>query len=448
MALLVYLAVFFAHTVALGSAKVDVRGKVAAVRRGSSDDRGQEAMTMPPSPAPTAATEHVARKVTVASEIEAEVRRKATPPSSTDPNCDDVLKSAAQDDARRILCCERFEDRMLTTASSDDPRITNLRHRWLYGDRQCRRLGGWKATPEDVTKNLFTEAQQLCTIDRLDITKLEPEYLAKHYIGKKPFILVDPTPNGDYIFKPNMDTYLPTLTRATIRKEEGEKLIGTSRVAITAKIQRPTINPGDPPPTFILGPERGDELPLKAYIDDMDRPWRPGYDSPTHSDYIIAAYGALPPGIDRRARQSPFISDPIMPERESGRRGFLLGGTGSGAPFHKHGPAWLQLWFGYKRYFLKAPKPGDSHAPADEVASKEGEIRNTTLQWLYDTGPLGYAAVKAASDKEAERTHAAPSLVECLVGPGELIYTPPMWWHGTVNIGNSVSVVHFEMRKG
>merc|ERR1712105_365189 len=84
---------------------------------------------------------------------------------------------------------------------------------------------------------------------------------------------------------------------------------------------------------------------------------------------------------------------------------FGVAGSGSGVPFHTHGPGFSETVYGRKRWFLTAPEEQPLFHP-----------NRTTLQWLLED----YQTVKQES-----------KLYECTLRPGEAIYFPHGWWHAT-----------------
>ncbi|XP_064887037.1 jmjC domain-containing protein 8 isoform X1 [Columba livia] len=96
---------------------------------------------------------------------------------------------------------------------------------------------------------------------------------------------------------------------------------------------------------------------------------------------------------------------------------FGIAGSGSGVPFHWHGPGYSEVIFGRKRWFLYPPDKTPHFHPNE-----------TTLAWLYHT----YPALPLA-----ERP------LECTLRPGEVLYFPDRWWHATLNLDTSVFISTF-----
>ncbi|XP_034640782.1 jmjC domain-containing protein 8 isoform X2 [Trachemys scripta elegans] len=95
----------------------------------------------------------------------------------------------------------------------------------------------------------------------------------------------------------------------------------------------------------------------------------------------------------------------------------LGSGSGSGVPFHWHGPGYSEVIFGRKRWFLYPPEKTPEFHP-----------NKTTLAWLLDTYPF-----LPPEDRP----------VECTIHPGEVLYFPDRWWHATLNLDTSVFISTF-----
>ena len=115
-----------------------------------------------------------------------------------------------------------------------------------------------------------------------------------------------------------------------------------------------------------------------------------------------------------------FMSDPSFFSYSFG-----MGASGSGVPFHTHGPVFNEVIFGRKRWWLKPPGVEPLMHP-DESA----------MQWLFThyshndycpaSEPIGDCGVQ-----------------ECVIEAGEIIYIPGMWHHSTLNIGDTVFMAIF-----
>ena len=103
---------------------------------------------------------------------------------------------------------------------------------------------------------------------------------------------------------------------------------------------------------------------------------------------------------------------------------FGVGGSGSGVGFHQHGPVFLALLHGRKRWWLRDPALGRPRFTTG--ASTVAWFRRT---WLRAMGG-GSGAVPTGYD-------------DCVQRPGEVLYLPDRWWHATLNVGDTVSMGTF-----
>jgi len=125
-------------------------------------------------------------------------------------------------------------------------------------------------------------------------------------------------------------------------------------------------------------------------------------------------YSALAPLLEL------YQQPPLVPTSASVALSFGVAGTGSGVPFHVHGPGWSEALVGRKRWLLYPPNRKPPFDP-DE----------TSLLWMrrWLRGDAGIAA------------HGAP--MECTLQPGEAIYFPSAWWHATLNVDEAVFISSF-----
>ncbi|NXT26159.1 JMJD8 protein, partial [Syrrhaptes paradoxus] len=112
-----------------------------------------------------------------------------------------------------------------------------------------------------------------------------------------------------------------------------------------------------------------------------------------------------------------YVPPPFRIPGTSPAYSFGIAGSGSGVPFHWHGPGFSEVIFGRKRWFLYPPdKTPDFHP------------NETTLAWLHRT----YPALPPAQRP-----------LECTLRPGEVLYFPDRWWHATLNLDTSVFISTF-----
>ncbi|XP_070559807.1 uncharacterized protein [Ptychodera flava] len=95
---------------------------------------------------------------------------------------------------------------------------------------------------------------------------------------------------------------------------------------------------------------------------------------------------------------------------------FFLGASESGVSFHKHADAWNGVVFGRKRWFLYPP---DKTPPGGVWPGY------SSLDWFKNVYPL-----LDEDDKP----------LECVQEAGEILYIPESFYHGTLNIGDTIAV--------
>mmetsp|Transcript_17070 Transcript_17070/g.59759 ORF Transcript_17070/g.59759 Transcript_17070/m.59759 type:complete len:422 (-) Transcript_17070:120-1385(-) len=97
---------------------------------------------------------------------------------------------------------------------------------------------------------------------------------------------------------------------------------------------------------------------------------------------------------------------------------FSLGGPGQGVAFHIHGDSYNLQLHGRKRWAVYAP---------GEMTRSGFSRLETFAEWLRKR--------RAGSDF-------APPSWECVQGPGETLYIPEGFYHGTVCVDDCVGIVH------
>ncbi|NXR14632.1 JMJD8 protein, partial [Semnornis frantzii] len=112
-----------------------------------------------------------------------------------------------------------------------------------------------------------------------------------------------------------------------------------------------------------------------------------------------------------------YVVPPFRIPGTSPAYSFGIAGSGSGVPFHWHGPGYSEVIFGRKRWFLYPPDQTPHFHPNE-----------TTLAWLHHTYPML---------PQAQRP------LECTLRPGEVLYFPHRWWHATLNLDTSVFISTF-----
>nr|DBA19209.1 TPA: hypothetical protein GDO54_015075 [Pyxicephalus adspersus] len=101
----------------------------------------------------------------------------------------------------------------------------------------------------------------------------------------------------------------------------------------------------------------------------------------------------------------------------TGAYSFGIAGSGTGVPFHWHGPGYSEVIYGRKRWLLYPPDKTPDFNP-----------NRTTLSWMVDVYPFLPAGERP---------------IECTIRPGEVLYFPDRWWHATLNLDTSVFISTF-----
>eukprot|EP01090_Pellita_catalonica_P019448 TRINITY_DN6636_c0_g1_i1.p1 TRINITY_DN6636_c0_g1~~TRINITY_DN6636_c0_g1_i1.p1 ORF type:complete len:318 (+),score=32.49 TRINITY_DN6636_c0_g1_i1:37-990(+) len=96
-----------------------------------------------------------------------------------------------------------------------------------------------------------------------------------------------------------------------------------------------------------------------------------------------------------------------------------LGTSGSGVPFHKHGPVFAEVLHGAKRWFLAKPD-----------VELDFDPDGTSLRWLH-------------AELQKNPQHRSKDIYDCICYIGDVLYIPDSWWHSTLNIGDAVFISTF-----
>eukprot|EP01003_Olkasia_polycarbonata_P004976 NODE_434_length_897_cov_64.542453_g379_i0.p1 GENE.NODE_434_length_897_cov_64.542453_g379_i0~~NODE_434_length_897_cov_64.542453_g379_i0.p1 ORF type:complete len:220 (-),score=23.47 NODE_434_length_897_cov_64.542453_g379_i0:205-864(-) len=108
-------------------------------------------------------------------------------------------------------------------------------------------------------------------------------------------------------------------------------------------------------------------------------------------------------------------------QRDGVSLSFGIAGRGTGVPFHFHGPGFLQMLHGRKRWLLYPPK----------TVVPRFDPNETTLHWLS----------KRRRPGQEEEGAEEPALYECVLGPLDVVYFPDNWMHATLNIDHYTAFV-------
>ncbi|XP_052076487.1 uncharacterized protein LOC127714471 [Mytilus californianus] len=249
--------------------------------------------------------------------------------------------------------------------------------------------------PEEVSSTGWREADQrviakydstICNIEKRKIEELSSEEFEKVYRYKKPVIVTFPNGANDWA---DADKW----TVSNLKREYGDFRIYSGNAR---EIVRRGGN-GEVGSSFsdfvdkLIQEE--DETGEPLYVFD-----RNFYNSSTLPKTL------KPPNIFKIQNG---VDDSI----------FFLGASRSGVSFHKHADSWNGVLYGRKRWFLY---PID-HTPPGGVFTGY-----TMLEWF----DMIYPKIKAEVDKP----------IECVQRAGEILYLPEGFYHGTINIGDTVAI--------
>jgi len=157
-----------------------------------------------------------------------------------------------------------------------------------------------------------------------------------------------------------------------------------------------------------------DDSPLYLFESGMD-----GATSSLRQDYTIPGY--FPDDFLNLAGR----------ENKPPHKWFCIGPKRSGTTVHRDPmgtAAWNAVTYGYKRWVLFEPQ-------SDRILVKARRYR----QKGEDDEAIHYFDFMLPRMRQAN-----PSLkvYECIQGPGDLIFVPGQWWHGVLNLSDTVAVTH------
>ncbi|XP_030068125.1 jmjC domain-containing protein 8 isoform X2 [Microcaecilia unicolor] len=224
--------------------------------------------------------------------------------------------------------------------------------------------------------------EEHCTVERRDASLTYAEFI-QQYAFSRPVIIQGLTDNSEF---------QALCTKERLLEEYGERLVRLS-TANTYSYQKVNVRFRE----YV-------ELLLKPQDQDClgsDTLYFFGDNNFTEWGSLFEKYSAPP-------FQIPGTSKAYS---------FGIAGSGTGVPFHWHGPGFSEVIFGRKRWFLYPPEKTPEFNP-----------NRTTLSWLMETYPLLL---------DVDRP------LECTIHPGEVLYFPDHWWHATLNLDTSVFISTF-----
>lgn len=149
---------------------------------------------------------------------------------------------------------------------------------------------------------------------------------------------------------------------------------------------------------------------MREYIEDWMT--REVQQDPSSNRYVFGEFGH---------EWAPYRDAYVLPPCQECTRERVaitlgLGGLHTGAPWHFHEAAFLEVLHG-RKHFALLPK-SDPAVPLIDESIKN----NSQLHWYLEQRP-GF-----------ERNLYLQNLQECTMHPGELLFFPNMWHHGVLNL--------------
>ena len=162
------------------------------------------------------------------------------------------------------------------------------------------------------------------------------------------------------------------------------------------------------------------EVPFREYLGSLFAPQ--DIDTPANNSWYLFGDNNHKEweAVFSEYQQPEYILDDERLGGFTAALSFGIGASGTGVPFHVHGPGFSEVLWGRKRWFLTHKDEKPDFSP-DE----------TTLMWLRTR----YYSIMQSDFRG--------KLFECTIGPGEALYFPDHWWHATLNIGETVFMSTF-----
>lgn len=227
-----------------------------------------------------------------------------------------------------------------------------------------------------LSNNSYNFNTDFCNVPRVEAKDLTVPAFIGDYAGKRPVIIVDHEHNKHfppYITKEKLKQdfgQIQVILSASNSYTKDKKTVSVNHYVNKIMAQPQTLKSLGNETFYLFGDNYGDE-------------WNPLLDR-LHISKFAGSENTL---------------------------SFGVGGQGSGVPFHFHGGGFSEVFQGRKRWFLT---PHDQVPPFDPDESM--------LQWVHNK----YNKL----DSKRELTH----LLECTIGPGEMLYFPSQWHHGVLNL--------------
>eukprot|EP00117_Sycon_ciliatum_P001087 scpid67535/ scgid6900/ JmjC domain-containing protein 8; Jumonji domain-containing protein 8 len=242
--------------------------------------------------------------------------------------------------------------------------------------------GGWNVPDRKTVVNIGTNR---CTIDRLWPDQITTKLFEEKYQYRRPLILR---------FRDGSDGWTDSKrwTRKELLRVYGKQIVGSGRSEDIVKDGGSGTNLSTLTKFVETLMEKPDASGEPLYV--FDRDFVP------ESDLL----------------DSLHMPEFLKPDVKLHDSFLFLGSSKSGVTFHRHADAWNGVVFGLKRWFIYPP----------ELTPPGGVWPGfSQLGWLRLVYP------NLTEDKLP---------MECVQRPGEVLYLPESFYHGTLNIGDTVAI--------
>ena len=247
--------------------------------------------------------------------------------------------------------------------------------------RRTEPVGGWKLGTAQDLELLDTPR---CTIERKSAASLTSDEFEANYRYKRPILVTFPNGTAEWT-RPDL------FTRSSLSKRYGDWSISYGN---SLEIVR-----------------QGGVGNVRSPFDDFVRK----LDNATTRDepiYVFDRNFYRDSGLAKTLRPPDFL----RVSSDTGASFFFMGGSRSGVSFHKHADAWNGVVYGRKRWFLYPPET----TPPGGVWPGFSQ-----LEWFRKVYP---------------QLDDAKLPLECIQEAGEILYLPESYYHGTLNIGDTLAV--------
>jgi len=258
------------------------------------------------------------------------------------------------------------------------------------------RARSWSVSEDPNVRSAWDAASRLwqqepwsqsCTLERVDLPS--DALLDQGMLGRAPFIAAVPLERNQRL-------------RDMLQRRELVTAMGNATCTPTA-----------------ASSDRGDTemMTVAEYVEE----WlsREVSRNASENRYIFGEFGE---------EWGPYRDAYVLPPCERCTRDLVavtigLGGLYSGAPWHGHGAAFVEVLHGAKHF---------SFLPPSDPAKKAVDVSVRGLSQLH-----WHREKREKLAREGYLT----GLIECTVFPGELLFFPPNWFHGVTNAGQHTAFV-------